>query len=29
VEEHFLRVEFVAVRLPERRGKQREKLMVA
>ena len=29
VEEHFLRVEYVAARLPERRGKQREKLMVA
>jgi len=29
VEEHFLRVEYVAARLPERRSKQREKVMVA
>jgi permuted papain-like amidase YaeF/Yiix C92 family enzyme len=29
VEEHYLRVEFVAARLPERRSKQREKPMIA
>ena len=29
VEEHFLRVEYVPARLPERRRKQRERLLVA
>jgi hypothetical protein len=27
IEEHFLRVEYIPARLPERRGKRRAKLM--